>query len=210
MLLFIFSFPMLLLAVLAAVVFLGFLERVLERMRLSRREALILLLVMLAASFIPDLSLYRGLQVNIGGALVPLGIVIYLLWTTDTSKERLRGVASILVVTAAVYVLDKFLPLEPGFISFDLDPLYLPALFAAVFAYLTGRSRRSAFIGAVGGVLLLDIVAWVENLFMFPGVVPVVLGGGGVLGGAVVAGVLAVFLAEIVGELRERLERGPA
>ena len=208
--LFITSFPMLLLIALTAVVFLGFLERVLERMRLTRREALVILLAMLAASFIPDIPIYRGLHINIGGALIPLGILIYLLWTTDTQKERMRGMATILVAAAAVYVLDKFLPLEPGFISFDLDPLYMPAIFAAVFAYLTGRSRRSAFIGAVGSVILLDIFAWVENLFMFPGVVPVILGGGGVLGAAVVAGVLAVFLAEIVGEIRERLQRGPA
>ncbi len=208
--LFITSFPMLLLIALTAVVFLGFLERVLERMRLTRREALVILLAMLAASFIPDIPIYRGLHINIGGALIPLGILIYLLWTTDTQKERMRGLATILVAAAAVYVLDKFLPLEPGFISFDLDPLYMPAVFAAVFAYLTGRSRRSSFIGAVGSVILLDIFAWVENLFMFPGVVPVILGGGGVLGAAVVAGVLAVFLAEIVGEIRERLQRGPA
>ena len=208
--LFITSFPMLLLIALTAVVFLGFLERVLERMRLTRREALVILLAMLAASFIPDIPIYRGLHINIGGALIPLGILIYLLWTTDTQKERMRGLATILVAAAAVYVLDKFLPLEPGFISFDLDPLYMPAIFAAIFAYLTGRSRRSSFIGAVGSVLLLDIFAWVENLFMFPGVVPVILGGGGVLGAAVVAGVLAVFLAEIVGEIRERLQRGPA
>ena len=208
--LFITSFPMLLLIALTAVVFLGFLERVLERMRLTRREALVILLAMLAASFIPDIPIYRGLHINIGGALIPLGILIYLLWTTDTQKERMRGMATILVAAAAVYVLDKFLPLEPGFISFDLDPLYMPAIFAAIFAYLTGRSRRSSFIGAVGSVILLDIFAWVENLFMFPGVVPVILGGGGVLGAAVVAGVLAVFLAEIVGEIRERLQRGPA
>lgn len=207
---FITSFPMLLLIGLTVLVLLGFLERVLERMRLTRREAIIILGAMLAASFLPDVPLYRGLHINVGGAVIPLGIVAYLLMTADTQLERLRGIATILMVTAFVYIIDKFMPLEPGFISYDIDPLYLPAVIAAVFAYLTGRSRRSAFIGAVGGVLLLDFIAWVENLFMFPGVVPITLGGGGVLGSAVVAGVLAVFLAEIVGEVRERLQRGPA
>ena len=207
---FITSIPMLLLIGLAVLVLLGFLERVLERMRLTRKEAVAILLTMLAASFLPNVPLYRGLQVNIGGSLIPLGVVVYLLWTADTREERFRGIATILIATAIVYILDKFLPLEPGFISFDIDPLYLPAAFAAIFAYLTGRSRRSAFIGAVGAVLLLDLIAWTENLFMFPGVVPITLGGGGVVGAAVLAGVLAVFLAEIVGEIRERLQRGPA
>ena len=204
------SFPMLLLTALAALIYLGFLERVLERMALSRKEALVILLVMLAASFLPEIPLYRGLRVNPGGALIPMGILFYLLAAADTREEKLRGVATILVVAASVYVLDKFLPLEPGFISFDIDPLYLPAVIGAAFAYLTGRSRRSAFMGAVGGVLLLDLAAWVENLIMFPGSVPLSLGGGGVLGGALLSGVLAVFLAEGVGEIRERLKRGPA
>lgn len=206
---FITSLPMLLLIGLSVLVLLGFLERVLERMRLSRRGAFVILLAMLLASFLPDVPVYRGLQVNIGGSIIPLGVVVYLLWTVDTQEERLRAIATLLMAAAVVYILDKFLPLEPGFIAFDIDPLYLPAVFAAIFAYLTGRSRRSAFIGAVGAVLLLDIIAWVENLFLFPGVVPVSLGGGGVVGAAVLAGVLAVFLAEIVGEVRERLQRGP-
>ena len=207
---FITSIPMLLLTGLAILVLLGFLERVLERMRLTRKEAVAILLVMLAASFLPNVPLYRGLQVNIGGSLIPLGVVVYLLWTADAREERLRGIATILMAAAIVYILDKFMPLEPGFISIDIDPLYMPAVFAAIFAYLTGRSRRSAFIGAVGAVLLLDLIAWAENLFMFPGVVPVTLGGGGLVGAAVLAGVLAVFLAEIVGEIRERLQRGSA
>ncbi len=207
---FITSFPLILVSLVSVLVFLGFLERVLERMRLTRTQAIIILWAMLLATFLPDIPLYQGLRINIGGAVIPLGILVYLLWTAEESRERWRALGTIIFTLLAVYFLDKFLPLEPGFISFDLDPLYQPAVFAAIFAYLTGRSRRSAFIGAVGGVMLLDVVAWLENVLFFPGVVPILIGGSGVLGTAVVAGVLAVFLAEIVGEVRERLARGNA
>ncbi len=206
---FITSLPMIVVVVVSALIFFGFLERVLERMRLTRIESIIILWSMLVASFLPNIPIYRGLQINIGGALIPLGIVVYLLWRADSHLERVRGLATILVVTVAVYTIDKFLPLEPGFLAFDIDPLYLPAFIAAAFAYITGRSRRSSFIGAVGGVVMLDILAWSENLIFYPGVIPIYLGGAGVLGSAVLAGVLAVFIAEIVGEIRERLVRGP-
>ncbi len=207
---FITSFPFILVSLISVLVFFGFLERVLERMRLTRMQAVGILLAMFLASFIPDVPLYRGLRINVGGALIPLGIIVYLIWTAEEARERWRALGTILFTVVAVYLLDKFLPLEPGFISFDLDPLYQPAVFAAVFAYAVGRSRRSAFIGAVGGVLLLDVVAWLENVIFFPGVVPIALGGAGVLDTVVVAGVLAVFLAEIVGEIRERIARGNA
>ncbi len=202
------SFPFIALVAVAFLIFAGLLERVLERLRLNRSEAFAILFAILAGSFLPDIPLYRGLSINIGGALIPLGIIIYLLWTADTPKEKSRGILTMLLAAAAVYATDKFLPLEPGLISFDIDPLYLPAVIAAVFAYLAGRSRRSAFIGALGGVLLLDLFTWIESSLYFPGNAAVVLGGGGILGGAVLAGLLAVFLAEVVGEVRERLERG--
>ena len=46
-----------------------------------------------------------------------------------------------------------------------------------------------------------------ENLLRGFRNITVILGGGGVFGAAVLAGVLAVLLAEIVGEIRERIHR---
>lgn len=204
------SFPMLAVAAVSLLAYFGLLERVLERMRLSRGAAVAVLWAMLLASFVPSIVIYHGLQVNIAGTLIPFSVVVYLLWTADAGQEKIRGLVTILVVAAAVYFVDKLLPLEPGRLGLDIDPLYLPALIAAVFAYVTGRSRRSSFIGAIGGVMLLDVVTWVENTLLIPETVPITIGGAGMLGTAVLAGIAAVFLAEIVGEIRERIERGPA
>ncbi len=204
------SFPMLAVAAVSLLAYFGLLERVLERMRLSRGAAVAVLWAMLLASFVPSIVIYHGLQVNIAGTLIPFSVVVYLLWTADAGQEKIRGLVTILVVAAAVYFVDKLLPLEPGRLGLDIDPLYLPALIAAVFAYVTGRSRRSSFIGAIGGVMLLDVVTWVENTLLIPETVPIIIGGAGMLGTAVLAGIAAVFLAEIVGEIRERIERGPA
>ncbi|HHX77481.1 MAG TPA: hypothetical protein GX697_03940, partial [Firmicutes bacterium] len=91
------SFPFIALTAVAILIFAGLLERVLERMRLSRSEAFAILFAILAGSFLPDIPLHRGLSINIGGALIPLGIIIYLLWTADTPEEKSRGILTMLL-----------------------------------------------------------------------------------------------------------------
>jgi uncharacterized membrane protein len=195
------------LILLLVLIYLGFLERVLERMRLTRMQALLILLVMVLGGGLPVIPLTRGLKVNLGGMAVPLIVVIYLVATADERAERLRVLIATIVTVIVVWIIDRLFPLEPGLFFLDIDPLYLPALVAAIVAYALGRSRRASFISAFLGVLLVDFIAWGENLVRGFGNITVILGGGGVFGAAVLSGVLAVLLAEIVGEIRERLHR---
>ncbi len=195
------------LIILLALVYLGLLERVLERMRLTRKAALIILLMAVLGSRMPVIPLAAGLSINLGGMLVPLGVAVYLLATVETAAERTRSLLTIAAVTVVVWIIDRLFPIRPGAFALDIDPLYLPAVVAAVVAYSLGRSRRSAFIGALLGVLLIDLIAWGENLIRGFREVQVILGSGGVFGAALISGVLAVLLAEAVGEIRERLHR---
>jgi hypothetical protein len=59
------------------------------------------------------------------------------------------------------------------------------------------------------GVVLVDLTVWVINLARGGPEIRAVLGGGGVFGATVLAGIIAVLTAEIVGEIRERLQGGP-
>ncbi len=201
------SLAITILILLLAVIYMGLLERVLERMRLTTRQAMIILLAVILGSSLPVLPVFKGLKINLGGMLVPLAVVIYLIVTADEKAEKIRSIITILATVIVVWAFDRLLPLEPGIFSPDLDPLYLPAVVAAVVAYGLGRSRRASFIGAFMGVLLVDLLAWVENLLHGFTDIAVVLGGGGVFGAAVLSGVLAVLLAEIVGEIKERFQR---
>ncbi|RQD73379.1 MAG: DUF1614 domain-containing protein [Candidatus Syntrophonatronum acetioxidans] len=202
------SSGVILLTAITALIYLGFLHRVLDRMRLTKGQALALLLFMVVSYFLPSLKITPQIYINLGGALIPLGICFYLLFTADTREEKIRGGITPFLVFMVVYSSDKILSIRPGS-GPDLDPLFIPPLAAGIIAYLWGRSRRVAFIGGVIGVVLLEVVSGLENFFrgLVPG--PVVIGGGGVFGAAVIAGILAVFLAEIVGETRERLQGGP-
>ncbi len=195
------------LVLLLVLIYLGLLERVLERMRLSRKGALVILVAMVLGGGLPVIPVVGGLKINLGGMLVPLGVVIYLVITADSGVERTRTLITLSATTVVVWIIDRLLPLEPGLFILDVDPLYLPAIVAAAVAYGLGRSRRASFCGAFTGVLLVDLAAWGENVVRGFGDITVVLGGGGVFGAAVISAVLAVLLAEVVGEVRERLQR---
>ncbi len=197
------------LIVVTALVYFGFLHRVLDRMRLNKIEALVILLSMLAAGFLPNIPLLLGLSINIGGAIIPMAVAVYLIVTADEAAEKRRALITTVAVAVLVYLTDKILPVEPGALGFDLDPLFVPAVLAAVIAYILGRSRRAAFVGGVFGVILTDLIAWVENLVIYQLHVPIVLGSTGIFGAAVIGGMGAVLLAELVGEILERLQGGP-
>ncbi|AZK59179.1 hypothetical protein Daudx_0626 [Candidatus Desulforudis audaxviator] len=109
-------------------VFLGLLHRVLDRMRLTKGQALAVLALMLVGGFLPDIALGQGLAFNIGGALILLGVGVYLLVTADSGLEKLRGVLAAVIAALAVWILEVLLPGQPGVGRLDIDPLYLPPL----------------------------------------------------------------------------------
>ncbi len=206
--LFVTNIGMLSLLVVTALIYLGFLHRVLDRMRLTKVQALVILIAMLAAGFLPNLPIAGGLSINVGGALIPVGVSLYLIVTADQAAEKRRALITAGVVAVITFFTEKILPLHGDF-GFDLDPLFVPAVNAAITAYLLGRSRRAAFIGGIFGVLLTDILAWSENFFLYRLHVPIVLGSTGVFGAAVIGGMGAVLLAELLGETLERIQGGP-
>jgi len=189
--------------------FLGVTHRVLDRMKLRPGTALFLLGIMVAGFFMPEARVTRGISVDLGGALVPLGIAIYLVGSADQAAERLRATLAAFATAAIVLVADQLLPAEPGeaIPVLDLDPLWTPGIVAGVVAYLAGRSRRAAFVAGVGGVVLADLFVAVTNAFRPGPSGAVAIGGAGALDSVVIAGVLAVALAEVVGETREAWTR---
>lgn len=200
---------LLLLSVVTILIALGLTERALDRLHLTDRQALLVIAAMAAGSFI-DLRLsLAGVawEVNVGGGLVPLALGAYVWAKADTALERWRGLFTILVTTGVVWGLSRFTDFDPGRSPLSyVDPLWLFGLTAGVVAYIAGRSRRSAFLGGSVGVLLALVVDGLLARRAGMGV-SVPLGGAGLLDASVVGGVLALGLAEWVGEVRERIQR---
>ena len=200
------SIGMILLTVLALLILFGVGERVLDRMHLTDRQALFMVAAIFVGGWLPDIEIGR-VSVNIGGALVPLGLCVYLLVRAGTGKERVRALVAAVLTGAAVYLIGRLMPADP--IQTIVDPNYVYGLAAGVIAYLLGRSRRAAFFASVVGVLLADIA--VAALNWSRGIDQTLhLGSAGALDAVVISGLLAVLLAEFIGEAIERMTTGRA
>lgn len=197
------------LLVVAALIYFGVGQRVLDRMRLTDSQALIFIALMIGGSFI-TLPLRTGrtsVSLNIGGGLIPLILVGYLLAKADSSQEKVRAVIASFVTAGVIFGVSQFTDFDPSSPLLFIDPLWLFSLVAGVVGYLSGRSRRASFIAGVLGLFVVDLLHFIQAL---TGNIPtrVVLGGAGVFDAMIVAGFIAVGLAEFVGETRERIEGG--
>ena len=199
---------MIALLVVGVLVYFGIAQRLLDRMRLTDRQAILFILAMVAGSFI-NIPLLQGdvnLTLNVGGGLLPAALAVWLLAKAGTAKERVRGMLSAVLVAAVVFFGARVLPYEPE--TMFMDPKLIYGIAAGLIAYLAGRSRRSAFAGGVLGIVLSDLVHLATLLYR--GVVgTAVVGGAGVFDVTVIAGLVAIMTAELVGETRERLQGGP-
>ena len=199
------------LVVLSLLVYFGLAHRLLDRMRLSDKGALTVLIALIVGSFI-DIPLARGnvdVTLNLGGALVPVALAVYLLYKAGTTKELVRTIIATVVTAGIIFLIGSVLMKgDPGDRFAMIDPLYVYPLVGGITAYVIGRSRRAAFVAATLGVLSQDLIHlfWL-NTNRVSGTVNI--GGAGVFDSIVIAGLVAILLAELLGEARERLQGGP-
>ena len=112
------------------------------------------------------------------------------------------------VITAiAVYAIGLLFPSDPT--AMPIDPMLLYGLAGGAIAWLLGRSRRSAFIAGVLGIVLSDLFVgllnWANGIDQ-----TIRLGTAGAVDAVVISGVVAVMLCELLGELIERITTGKA
>ena len=209
------SIGLILLIIVGLLVAFGVAQRVLDRLRLTDRQALLFVGLLFVGGLIPDIPITPLLSVNIGGALVPLGLCVYLLVKAGSAKEVVRALLASVITGVAIHLVGEWMPSEPEQIV--IDPNYLFGLIGGAVAYLFGRSRRGhrAICGHPGtsfvaGVLGSMIAAFWDAIEVWnQGVRQALsLGGAGLLDTIVISGLVAVLLAELVGELVERMSRG--
>ena len=200
------SIGMILLVVIALLILFGVLQRVLDRMALTDRQALLIVAAIFVGGWLPDLN-FGGITLNIGGALIPLIVCVYLFFHAGTAKEKARCVAAGVITAVAVYAIGLLFPSDPTAMPFD--PMLLYGLAGGAIAWLLGRSRRGAFIAGVLGIVLSDLFVGLLN--WANGVDQTIrLGSAGAVDAVVISGVVAVMLCELLGELIERITTGKA
>ncbi len=198
---------MILLVVVTVLILMGLGHRVLDRLRLNDKSALaILIAIVLSTIFIPDINITDMVSINIGGFVIPMGLAIYLFIKAETGEERIRALIGALVSGITIYLVQRYvLPSDPE--AMVIEPNYVYPIIGAIIAYVLGRSRRGAFIAGVVGVVISDLIQLIiNNINNIPS--PTRFGGAGGVDTTFITGVLAVLIAEIVGETRERLQGG--
>jgi uncharacterized membrane protein len=211
------SFPIgsIALIIVSLLIFFGLAERALDRLRLTDRQALLAIAAIILGSFIniPLPFLPYKTSLNVGGAIIPMMLAVYLLAKAGTSKEWGRALFGAVITAGAVYLIGSMLnsgSAEPAGRFALMDAIYLYPLAGGLIAYLIGRSRRAAFVAATLGILLVDVYHYVWLIKNnAPANYMVMIGGGGVFDAIILAGVLAVLLAELIGESFERITGGP-
>lgn len=197
------SAGMMFLTILAILVFCGLLQRVLDRMYLSDRQALGIIGAMILGTLLPNISIGR-VSISIGGAVIPLLLCIWLLFKVDTAKERWKAMIGSILTGGGILALSTFLPAEAE--ALFVDPMWIYGIVGGLIAWVLGRSRRAAFICGVAGILLADsasaMLIWIQGYKT-----QLVLGGAGIADASVISGVIGVLFCEIVGEIAERFVR---
>jgi uncharacterized membrane protein len=200
------NFPagMIALIVVSILIYFGVAHRVLDRLRLSDKAALAVIAAIIVGSFI-DIPLGTRVTINLGGSIAVI-LALYVLLGAGTGYEKIRAIVAAAITALALFLAGRFLGAEPEQIF--IDPIYLYPLIAGIVGYLAGRSRRGAFFAAVMGVFALDVGQF--YYLMRTGVRGTVhIGGAGAFDTLILSGILAVLLAELIGESLERIQGGP-
>jgi len=116
-------------------IYMGIGQSVLDRMRLTDKGALAVIALMILSTFIiPDITLSQRLSVNVGGGIIPIILIIYLINKADTLGEKKRAIIGLIISTIAIFLAGILLPAEPEEILFDVNILYLVFCFPWIFS----------------------------------------------------------------------------
>ena len=194
------SVSFIILTTLILLIMFGVGQRILDSLRLSDKEALMILILICIGILIPPIWIGKYFCFSIGGFLIPLGLSIYLLISCGWSRDLFRGFIGTILVAGLIYALEWILPADPEEVL--IDNMYVYGVVAGVVAYLLGRSRRNAFVSCLFGITLAQVVQWGVN---FSKNTPTVLGlgVGGVFGIYIISIVISVAVSEFLGRCFE-------
>ena len=194
------SISLIIITVLILLVMFGAGQRILDKMRLSDKEALIILIAICIGLLIPPVWVGEFFCFSIGGFLIPFSISVYLLISCGWSRDLIRTIIATLIIAGLVYGVQWVLPADPEEVL--IDNMFIYGIVAGIVSYLIGRSRRNSFISCLFGLVLADIIQWTINFYMNTSSI-LGLGVGGAFGSYIVAIIISVALCEFLGRCIE-------
>lgn len=194
------SASFIMLSIIILLIMFGVGQRILDSLRLSDKEALIILIAIALGLVIPPIWIGKYFCFSIGGFLIPLCVSIYLLVSCGLSRDLIRVIFGTIIVAGIIYALEWVLPADPEDVL--IDNMYVYGILAGIVAYILGRSRRNAFVSCLFGITLAELIQWIVN---FATNTPSILGlgVGGAFGTYIVSIIIAVAVSEFLGRCFE-------
>jgi uncharacterized membrane protein len=140
--------------------------------------------------FSPPVTEYSGVALNVGGALVPLCLSLYLL-TVVPSMWQVGAATGIMAIVAKLSA--RVIP-GRGIVL----PMFIPPILSALVAVLLAREFAApvAYIAGTLGTLIGADLLNLHRVQRLPGVISI--GGAGLFDGIFLVGIVAVFLTALV------------
>ncbi len=186
----------------AVIIYFGLAERVLDRLYLTDNQALIIITLIIAGSYI-NIPLYEQpfISINVGGFVIPLLLSLYILFKSDTNLEKMRALLAAVLTGTVIYGLSIIFK-NYGHGRDLIEPFYLFALTGGLIAYLAGRSRRGAFFAGVVGFIIYQLT-YLVNIIQGDYIGDIRLGAAGAFDTILISGIFSLLLVELIGETRE-------
>ncbi|MBN1855796.1 MAG: DUF1614 domain-containing protein [Dehalococcoidia bacterium] len=144
----------------------------------------------LRSLFSPPPTLYSGVAVNLGGAVIPLCLSIYLGTIMPSLWQVLVATGVMALVTRATA---RFIP-GRGIVV----PMFIPPILSALLAMLLAKEFAApvAYVAGTMGTLIGADILNLHRIRRFEGMVSI--GGAGLFDGIFLVGIVAVFLTALV------------
>ncbi|MCD5396064.1 MAG: DUF1614 domain-containing protein [Candidatus Pacebacteria bacterium] len=131
----------------------------------------------------------EGVAINLGGAVVPLGVSLYLF-------TKIQDIFPILFALIFMIIISKtFSKVIPG--RGIILPALIPPIFSALFALIFSPQNPApcAYIAGTLGTLIGADILNLPKIRRYPGLISI--GGAGVFDGIFLSGIVAVFLTAL-------------
>ncbi len=193
-----------LLLIIGVLIYLGLAQRVLDHLYLTDNQAIFIIIGIIIGTFF-DIPISRQppIYINVGGALIPFLVAVYVISKIDSISEIVRTISAVIATTSVIYITTLVFRFF-GEGRDIIDPMYIFAVSGGIFGYLFGRSRRGAFVAGTLGLLGYNLINVWRSLTGRV-VTDIFIGGAGIFDNVVIAGFIGLLLAEFIGELRESM-----
>ena len=185
---------LILLSVLAVLTFFGVTERFFRKVGIPDWLAFVLVLSFVIGAVVPEIPIGTRMTLNVGGFIIPVVFLIILFSVAPVKTDALRALLASLAV-AGVTVAARML-IHPESDGLELVTMAVTGILGGIAAYLAGGTRSGVLAGAVGGIMLGDIVNNLILRFLYG--VNITLGGRGVFDSIIIAAVVGILLLEVI------------